>query len=103
MAGFTAETGVPLQYLVLLWEGFEYLPPTVDDAVTWAEKTGVDRTLPVLVDHQTIIGEHVADWGGTNHTRVVLSPDMEIVDTHISLAEHAEEKVFDAVRAHAGL
>lgn len=91
-----------VQYVVILWDGFDYTPPEAAEAAVWADLTGVDLDLPVLVDHQTILDGVLDDWGGLNHTRVVLSPDLEILETHISVGGE-EEKAYAAVRAHAGL
>ncbi len=87
---------------MVLWDGFNREPPTAPEAAVWAETTGVNLTLPVLVDHETVFGEVAGDWKGTNHFRVVLSPEMEILDSHISLEEREEARVFEVVMEHAG-
>lgn len=91
-----------VQYVVVLWDSFAGGPPTAPEAAVWAELTGVDQVLPVLVDHQTALGEVVTDWSGLNHFRVVLSPTLEILDTHVSAAGN-EDKAYAVVRTHAGL
>jgi len=98
-----AETGLPFRYVIVLFEGFQYEPPPPEVAQQFASLAGVDEDFPVIADEAQVLAELVSDWSGLPHTKVVLGPDLTILDVHVGLADEEDAKAFAVIREHAGL
>jgi hypothetical protein len=98
-----AETGLPFRYAIVLFEDFQYETPDHETSEQFATLTEVFEDFPVLSDHEGRLSEVVEEWSGIPHVRVVLSPEMAILDVHVSLAEEEDAKAFALIREHAGI
>jgi hypothetical protein len=76
-ADFTAESGIPLSYIIIVNEDADGDPPTASLARTYASVTGVDQLFPVTVDPtvQQVLDQ--TPWtGDARPGKCVLSPEM---------------------------
>lgn len=76
-AEFTAESGIPLSYIVIVNEDAQGDPPDGDIAASYASTTGVDQQFPVTVDTTQQQVLDLTPWtGDARPGKCVLSPEM---------------------------
>jgi len=99
VAQLAADTGQPVQGMVLLFEGRTAGVPTVDDVVPYAEEIGADSQ-PVLGDTESLLLDSVP-YDGTELPGVcLLSPAMEILSC--GAGNDQITPLAETIAAHAG-
>jgi hypothetical protein len=84
-------------YLVGLYEGEDGGPAGADDALDYAEATGLDT--PVLADPGFGLTAAMP-WSGSRPTRCALSPRMEMLDCYAGEPDPDFDPALEAIRAH---
>lgn len=97
-AEFTAATGIPLSYIIILHEDGQGQPPDGLDAKTYAEQLGL--TMPVTADPASNVLD-ATPWDGQSLPgKCAMSPDMVMLACYTG---EDDTEAFDAIKGHAGL